>query len=137
MGDFPTEWEWPASATSRPNGDMLRIVMSSIMRCRGGVICLLIGELLSIGLHESALDIQIAETLGLKPIGQNTKQEMARQVRGRSPPKYAKLQQTYASERIPLPVKRPPTSIASCRLINAADLPQEHNCTIICNVTIA
>jgi hypothetical protein len=20
MGDFPTEWEWPASATSRPNG---------------------------------------------------------------------------------------------------------------------
>ena len=36
----------------------------------------------------SALDIQIAETLDLKPIGQNTKQEMARQVRGRPPPKH-------------------------------------------------
>ena len=33
-----------------------------------------------------ALGIQIAETIGLKPIGQNPKQEMARQVRGRSPP---------------------------------------------------
>jgi hypothetical protein len=42
-----------------------------------------------------------------------------------------------ACERIPLPVKRLLTSIASCRLINAADLPQEHHCTIICNVTIA
>ena len=28
-------------------------------------------------------------------------------------------------------------SIACCRLINAADLPQEHNCTIICNATVA
>ena len=33
--------------------------------------------------NTSALDIQIAETLGLKPVGQDTKQEMARQVRGR------------------------------------------------------
>jgi hypothetical protein len=29
----------------------------------------------------SALDIQVAAPLGLKPVGQNTKQEMARQVR--------------------------------------------------------
>ena len=36
----------------------------------------------------SALDIEIAEPLGLKPIGQNTEQEMARQLRGRSPPKH-------------------------------------------------
>jgi hypothetical protein len=37
------------------DGDMLRIVMSSIMRRRSGVICLLIGELLSDGLHERAI----------------------------------------------------------------------------------
>ena len=36
----------------------------------------------------SALDIEIAETVGLEPIGQNTKQEMARKVRGRPPPKH-------------------------------------------------
>jgi hypothetical protein len=36
----------------------------------------------------SALDIEIAETVGLEPIGQNTKQEMARQARGRSPSKH-------------------------------------------------
>src|ERR1700704_3609768 len=36
----------------------------------------------------SALDIQIAEALGLEPIGQNTKQEMARQLRGRAPSKH-------------------------------------------------
>ena len=35
-----------------------------------------------------ALAIQIAETIGLKPIGQNTKQEMAGQVRGRPPPEH-------------------------------------------------
>ena len=43
----------------------------------------------------------------------------------------SKSMRTFTCERIPLPVKRLPTSIASCRLINAADLPQEHNCTII------
>jgi hypothetical protein len=35
-----------------------------------------------------ALAIQIAETIGLEPIGQNTKQEVARQVRGRQPPEH-------------------------------------------------
>jgi hypothetical protein len=34
---------------------MLRIVMSSIMSRRSGAICLLIGELLSDGLHERAI----------------------------------------------------------------------------------
>lgn len=33
-----------------------------------------------------ALGIQIAKTVGLKPIGQNPKQQMSRQVRGRPPP---------------------------------------------------
>ena len=37
---------------------------------------------------KSALDIQIAETVGLKPVGQNTKKKVARQVRGRPPPKH-------------------------------------------------
>jgi len=37
------------------DGDKLRIVMSSIMSRRSGAICLLIGELLSDGLHERAI----------------------------------------------------------------------------------
>ena len=34
---------------------MLRNFMSSIMRCRSGVICLVMGILLSAGLHERAI----------------------------------------------------------------------------------
>jgi hypothetical protein len=36
-------------------GDKLRIVISSIMRWRRGEIGLVIGELLSVGLHERAI----------------------------------------------------------------------------------
>jgi len=32
--------------------------------------------------------VQVPERIGLKPIGQDAKQQMTRQVRGRSPPEY-------------------------------------------------
>jgi hypothetical protein len=35
-----------------------------------------------------AFSIKVTQPIGLQPIGQNTKQEMARQVRGRSPPEH-------------------------------------------------
>ena len=35
-----------------------------------------------------ALGIQVAQLIGLKPIGQNAKQQMAGQVRGRLPPEH-------------------------------------------------
>lgn len=35
-----------------------------------------------------ALAIQVAQAIGLKPVSQNAKQDMAWQVRGRPPPEY-------------------------------------------------
>jgi hypothetical protein len=61
FSDAVCTFDCPLLAPSRSpspfivDGDMLRIVMSSIMRRRSGVICLLIGELLSDKLHERAI----------------------------------------------------------------------------------
>ena len=65
-----------------------------------------------------ALGIQIAQPIGLKPIGQNAKQEMAGQVRGRSPPEHrvptgSKLTDVEIAQARDLDVER--LAVRQCR----------------------
>ena len=54
------------------NGDMLRMVMSSIMRCRSGEICWVM-ELLSIGLNEQSSQRQVEDQRRALPVARHAK----------------------------------------------------------------
>jgi hypothetical protein len=60
----------------------------------------------------SALDIQIAETLGLKPIGQNTKQEL---VGGNSLSNFARVDVIFSSRPRPAAFSERPVVLPSDR----------------------
>jgi hypothetical protein len=60
-----------------------------------------------------ALAIQVTQAIGLKPVSQNTKQEMTGQVRGRSPPQYS----------VPTSPKRTDIEITHARNLDVECLP--------------
>ena len=60
-----------------------------------------------------ALGVQVTQLVGLKPVGQNAKQQMAGQVRGRSPPEHG----------VPTSSKLTDVEIAQARNLDVECLP--------------